>query len=448
MAFSDFWRLDKQLANRFKSALPKRSMTSPQLNALIVESDIHRASRIRASIEEMSGLAIGCENVYCWSDGKNRLLEADWDFVVARLSLPDARGLDVLVDAQARQNNLPVIAILEGGEPEAVVDAARSLADECLFWEEVEKGFLSQQIPHALERGEMLKELRTQQSFLAMIGEESKYRDLIDRIDEAVFVLSEDSGSVLFANETAESWFGERLGDTLSDLLEYDLRKMDSVEMEISIVNTQTSNVALKSNRLEWAGQSACMIALKDISKQKKAEEAFQNSRRQLEAICELVESADRPSEVAYESDSQAEVNRVDPGESLVQPGKALVVDDEEVLRMVLKSILGAMGFETIVASDGLEAVRLYEEHRDEISLAIVDLNMPGLNGGGVFREIREDGRCIPILLTSGMNDFDTLPFDDFEKENSRFLMKPFGAADVREAIDLLIGREMLDANR
>lgn len=104
----------------------------------------------------MSGLAIGCENVYCWSDGKNRLLEADWDFVVARLSLPDARGLDVLVDAQARQNNLPVIAILEGGEPEAVVDAARSLADECLFWEEVEKGFLSQQIPHALERGEML----------------------------------------------------------------------------------------------------------------------------------------------------------------------------------------------------------------------------------------------------------------------------------------------------
>lgn len=190
------------------------------------------------------------------------------------------------------------------------------------------------------------------------------------------------------------------------------------------------------------------MIALKDISKQKKAEEAFQNSRRQLEAICELVESADRPSEVADESDSQAEVNRVDPGESLVQPGKALVVDDEEVLRMVLKSILGAMGFETIVASDGLEAVRLYEEHRDEISLAIVDLNMPGLNGGGVFREIREDGRCIPILVTSGMDDFDTLPFDDFEKENSRFLMKPFGAADVREAIDLLIGREMLDANR
>ena len=88
----------------------------------------------------------------------------------------------------------------------------------------------------------------------------------------------------------------------------------------------------------------------------------------------------------------------------------------------------------------------MYEENRDAISLAIVDLNMPGLNGGEVFQRIREDGRRIPILVTSGMDDFDALPFDDFEKENSRFLMKPFGVTDVREAIDLLLGKEMADA--
>lgn len=314
------------------------------------------------------------------------------------------------------------------------------------FFEEIDQASLSQSIRFALERGGMLRELRERQGVEVAIDEESKYRDLIDRIDDAVFVVSEGSGTLLFANETAESWFGETVGETVVDLLEYGLRKVDCVEMEISIKHPRTPNVALKSNCLEWAGQSACMIVLKDISKQKEAEEAYRKSRRQLEAIGELVESVEIPMEVADEPELAVEGDPIGPQKNAACRGKALVVDDEEVLRMVLKSILGSLGYETIVASDGLEAVRMYEENRDVISLAIVDLNMPGLNGGEVFQRIRKDGRRIPILVTSGMDDFDTLPFDDFEKENSRFLMKPFGATDVREAIDLLIGSEMIDA--
>jgi|TARA_B110000037_G_scaffold222731_1_gene299183 CheY-like chemotaxis protein len=378
--------------------------------------------------------------VSCLSEAKNQLIEMSWSFAIVRLRLPDAKGLEALVETRTRQNDLPVIAILEGDEPAAVVDAARSLASECLFFEEIDQASLGQSIRFALERGEMLRELRERQSVQVAIDDESKYRDLIDRIDDAVLVVSEGLGTLLFANETAESWFGETVGETVVDLLEYDLRKVDCVEMEISIRHPRTPNVALKSKCLEWAGQSACMIVLKDISKQKEAEEAYRNSLRQLEVIGDLVESVEIPTEVADEPELAVEGDSLGPGKNAACRGKALVVDDEEVLRMVLKSILGSLGYETIVASDGLGAVRMYEENSDAISLAIVDLNMPGLNGGEVFQRLREDGRRIPILVTSGMDDFDTLPFDDFEKENSRFLMKPFGATDVREAIDLLIG--------
>ena len=163
---------------------------------------------------------------------------------------------------------------------------------------------------------------------------------------------------------------------------------------------------------------------------------------------------------MAGESSSRNMIDRIDDSQLIVEkasssldldapssmerealPRKALIVDDEEVLRMVLNSILSALGFETIVASDGLEAVRLYEANRDSVTLAIIDLNMPGLDGGEVFQKIREDGRRIPILVTSGLDDFDALPFDDFEKENSRFLMKPFGAGDVRKSIEKLLGK-------
>ena len=421
-------------------------MTLPHVNALIVESDNDRATRICAQIEKTPDLVIRCKQASCLSEEKNQRVEARWDFAIVRLDLPDAKGLDALVAAHARQSDLPVIAILEGDEPVAVVDAVRSLADECVFWSEFDDFSLSQWIRHALERGEMLKELRAQQSVRAAIDEDSKYKDLIDRIDEAVLVVSEESGSLLFSNETAGLWFGETIEGVVAGLLEYDLRKVDCVEMEISIRHPNTPNIALKSSRLEWAGQSACMIALKDISKQKEAEEAYRNNRRQLEAIGDLVESVEEPKQVVDETKLVAKAARLDPKKEGAQPGKALIVDDENVLQMVLKSILGSLGYETIVASDGLEAVRMYEENRDAISLAIVDLNMPGLNGGEVFQRIREDGRRIPILVTSGMDDFDALPFDDFEKENSRFLMKPFGVTDVREAIDLLLGKEMADA--
>lgn len=108
-------------------------MTLPHLNALIVESDGDRATRMCTLLEETPDLAIRCKQVSCLSEATNQLIETSWNFAVVRLRLPDAKGLEALVEARTRQNDLPVIAILEGDEPTAVVDAARSLADECLF---------------------------------------------------------------------------------------------------------------------------------------------------------------------------------------------------------------------------------------------------------------------------------------------------------------------------
>lgn len=421
-------------------------MTLPLVNALIIESDSDRARRISAFLGESTELSVHCERVDCLSAGETLLETGRWDFAVARLRLPDAKGLDALVRVDARLKDLPVIAILEGGEPEAVIDAAKSLAHDCVFWEEVDGASLSRSIECALERGKMLEELRARQLAQTAIAGESLYRDLIDRIDEAVFVVSEDSGAILFANETAGSWFGELLGETVLDLLEYDLREVDSVEMEIFIRNPRFPNVALKSSRMKWAGQAACMIALRDISKQKQAEEAYLACRRKLDAIGEPPEAIDDSPAPIEEVSLPVEVECLDSEErSEGGRGKALVVDDEDALRMVLQSILNAFGFETILASDGMEALELYEANGDDVSLAIVDLNMPGVDGSEVFHRIRKDGRRIPILMISGLDDVDALPFDDSKDENSRFLMKPFGVGDVRNAVEELIGVKLAD---
>lgn len=415
-------------------------MTLPLIKTLIIEPDSDRADRIETLLGESTEWRVQCERTTCLSEGEAQLGAGSWDLAVVRLRLPGVSGLDALAKVRSQRSDLPLIAILESDEEEAVVDAARSLADDCFFGDQIDSASLSQAIGHALERREMLGELRRQLSTKATVVEESPFRSLIDRLDEAIFVVSADEGSLLFANKTAELWFEDGVSETVSDLLEYDLLSMDGVEMEISIPSSRIQSVALKSERLDWSGDAACMIALRDISKQKKAEAAYLECRRRLDAALANPEgSLNAQKSNGKKAPGQA-FDWVTSVEKKVSVGKALIVDDEEALRLVLNSILRTFGFETIVASDGEEAIRLYEENRDAISLAIIDLNMPGLGGGEVFGKMRSDGRNIPILVMSGLDDFDTLPFDDFEKENSRFLMKPFGAGDVRIAIEQLLG--------
>jgi len=118
-----------------------------------------------------------------------------------------------------------------------------------------------------------------------------------------------------------------------------------------------------------------------------------------------------------------------------------LIVDDEEVLRKALDSILASYGFTTLLANDGVEGIELYEKHQGEIEIVIIDMNMPRVDGSKVFERIRKDGDSIPIIMTSGNDDIQALPFSDGEKENCDFLLKPFGLADVGQVIDRFAGK-------
>ena len=85
--------------------------------------------------------------------------------------------------------------------------------------------------------------------------------------------------------------------------------------------------------------------------------------------------------------------------------GTALVADDEEVVRKLARSMLEQLGFEVITAKDGWEAVKVFDEHVDDIDFALVDLSMPGLDGEEVLAEIRSRRLDLPVILSSGFGD-------------------------------------------
>ena len=110
--------------------------------------------------------------------------------------------------------------------------------------------------------------------------------------------------------------------------------------------------------------------------------------------------------------------------------GTVLVVDDEAPVRAVAGTILRAKGFQVLDAADGREGIATFHAHRAEIANVLLDLTMPGLGGEEVLRQIRQVAPSLPVILTSGYTDPESLSGIDTDP-HTRFLSKPYRVADL-----------------
>ncbi|MDQ6957884.1 MAG: PAS domain S-box protein [Mariprofundaceae bacterium] len=105
--------------------------------------------------------------------------------------------------------------------------------------------------------------------------------------------------------------------------------------------------------------------------------------------------------------------------------GVALVVDDEEIVRETASSLLKHMGFDVLVAEDGQAGVEAFQKNKDQITVVLLDMNMPRMNGKEACRKMHDMRPNIPIILASGYSE--THLSDDFmKKKTAGFLHKPY----------------------
>ncbi len=79
-----------------------------------------------------------------------------------------------------------------------------------------------------------------------------------------------------------------------------------------------------------------------------------------------------------------------------------LLVDDEEEILNVGKNFLEKLGYKPILARNGLEAVELFQLHKDQISLVVLDLIMPIMDGQKAFTRIKKISENTKVLITTG----------------------------------------------
>jgi PAS domain S-box-containing protein len=114
--------------------------------------------------------------------------------------------------------------------------------------------------------------------------------------------------------------------------------------------------------------------------------------------------------------------------------GTILLVDDEETIRTLGVRMLAALGFTVLVAADGREALAVYAEHRDEITLVLLDLTMPHMDGEQTFRELRLMDSGVRVVMSSGYAESDvTARFAG--KGLVGFVHKPYSLTELADQL-------------
>ena len=120
-----------------------------------------------------------------------------------------------------------------------------------------------------------------------------------------------------------------------------------------------------------------------------------------------------------------------------------LIVDDEARMRKLIRDFLAANNYKIIEAKDGEEALEVFETNKDKISLVLLDVMMPKIDGWTVLRKIRQDSKVPVIMLTARGEEQDEL--FGFELGVDEYISKPFSPKILVARIQAILRRTNSD---
>jgi two-component system, cell cycle sensor histidine kinase and response regulator CckA len=105
-----------------------------------------------------------------------------------------------------------------------------------------------------------------------------------------------------------------------------------------------------------------------------------------------------------------------------------LVIDDEMAICEISKASLEAYNYQVMLASDGIEAIDLYDRDRDKIAIVVLDMMMPNLDTPSIVGVLKQMNPAVKIVLMSGLATNESIVS---EYGLQAFLPKPFTMTDL-----------------
>ena len=132
------------------------------------------------------------------------------------------------------------------------------------------------------------------------------------------------------------------------------------------------------------------------------------------------------------------------PAQETLMPGRnetVLLVDDEDEIRNLAKTILERAGYKVLTARNGLEAVETYGLRKNEISVTLLDLIMPQMDGVQCLKEILAINPQAPVIIASGFS-VDSHVKSMLEQKARGFVEKPYNSSQLNDCIRSVLDRK------
>ena len=115
-------------------------------------------------------------------------------------------------------------------------------------------------------------------------------------------------------------------------------------------------------------------------------------------------------------------------------PASILIVDDEEAVRKLFKDSLASLGYETILAPDGVEALEIFKSQKNNVDLVILDMIMPIMSGKEVYLALRNIDPNVKVMIASGYTAGNSLA-EMVELGVAQTISKPFRLTTLQDRI-------------
>ena len=115
-----------------------------------------------------------------------------------------------------------------------------------------------------------------------------------------------------------------------------------------------------------------------------------------------------------------------------------LVIDDEEILRDVIKEVLDLMKIPAVFADGGKTGLELFKQHNDHIRLILLDVLMPDMGGVETYQQIYDLNSEVKVIFMSGYPDNDALAIQNLPGK-IEFVKKPFSVQEIMATIQKML---------
>ena len=116
-----------------------------------------------------------------------------------------------------------------------------------------------------------------------------------------------------------------------------------------------------------------------------------------------------------------------------------LIVEDERLMLSLLEKFFSQHGYHVLVAADGEQAIELYRCYKRRIDAVLLDVRLPKITGGEVFRRMKEENAAVKVIIASGYLAAKT---DMAFAGVKRFLNKPYVLDELLEVFQNVIDND------